>query len=373
MKKKIFLCTTVTSKDYKSWSNIPYLLHKNLEKRGFEVENVIFRELFPIKFLFNIPVRIAVKFFKVQTLYYFVRTPFHFFVTNLYSQYVRLVSKNEDVMIVQGFSYPMPNRKNKMFIIGDWPSAYLYEKFLKRTPSAFEMRSIERENKVIESANAVVTLFPDVHKYMLERYKNKNIYHYGNVVNIDEEIKISDDILNKKENSKKLLFIGKPFYIDGARELIAAVARLRSRGFDLEVDIIGIDSTLIEEKYNWLTLHGYLDKGIPSEKQKYYSLLENAKLFVNSTPKWNAFQATLEALHFYLPIVVRSNESLVQSFPNLDNISYLVGVKDNSLEEEIIKCIEFKEIYLEKCKHAHLAAKPYTWENFINKLVELIE
>ena len=276
-------------------------------------------------------------------------------------------------MVVQGFSYPLPNKKNRMFIIGDWPSAYLFEKFLKRTPGPFEMKSIERENRVIESADAVVTLFPDVHKYMLERYKNKNIYHFGNVVNVDEEIKIPDNILSKKKNSNKLLFIGKPFYIDGARELIAAVINLRSKGFEFDVDIVGIDSTLIEEKYSWLTLHGYLDKGIPSEKQKYYALLENAKLFVNTTPKWNAFQATLEALHFYVPIVVRPNESLVQSFPELAKISYLIEENINSLEFEIIKSIEFKEDYLEKCTQAHLAARPYTWNNFINNLMELIK
>ena len=337
MKKKIFLCTTVTSKDYKSWSNIPYLLHTNLQRRGFIVENFVFRELFPVRFLFNIPIRILIKFFKIKTTYYFVRTPIHFFTTYIISQYIRLVSNSEDIMLVQGFSYPLPNKKNKMFIIGDWPSAYLFEKFLKRTPSRLELRSIERENKVIESANAVVTLFPDVHKYMLERYKNKNIYYFGNVVNIDEEVKISDDILSKKKNSKKLLFIGKPFYIDGAKELISAVANLRSKGFEIEVDIVGIDSTLIDQKYSWLSLHGYLDKGIPSEKQKYYSLLENAKLFVNTTPNWNAFQATLEALHFYAPIVVRSNESLMQSFPELARISYLVGEGQGSLEDEIIK------------------------------------
>jgi hypothetical protein len=76
---KIYLCTTATSKKYKSWSNIPYLLHKNFERKDYKVKNFVLRELQPIKFLFNLPVRVLIKFFGLKTTYYYVRTPLHFF------------------------------------------------------------------------------------------------------------------------------------------------------------------------------------------------------------------------------------------------------------------------------------------------------
>ena len=370
---KIYLCTTATSKKYKSWSNIPYLLHKNFESKGYKVKNLVLRELEPIKFLFNLPVRVLIKFFGLKTTYYYVRTPLHFFSTYLCSQFIRFTSKDNDVMFVQGFSYPSHNTKNKMFIIGDWPSSYLFDNFLKRKPSKMEMKSVAREDLVIESADAVVTLYPDVHKYMLNRYQNKNIYYFGNVVNIDAEVTIPLDILTIKKNSNNLLFIGKPFYLDGANELISAVENLRARGYELNVDIVGIESNLISKKFDWLTIHGYLDKGRPSDKHKYYDLLKSAKLFINSTPRWNAFQATLEAMYFYTPIVVRSNESLIQTFSKLEGFSYLVTGRNEDLEKEIIKSLEYKEQYLEKCKNSHKAAEPYTWENFTQKLVGLFE
>jgi|APSaa5957512535_1039671.scaffolds.fasta_scaffold10077_2 hypothetical protein len=199
---KIYLCTTATSKKYKSWSNIPYLLHKNFESKGYKVKNLVLRELEPIKFLFNLPVRVLIKFFGLKTTYYYVRTPLHFFSTYLCSQFIRFTSKDNDVMFVQGFSYPSHNTKNKMFIIGDWPSSYLFDNFLKRKPSKMEMKSVAREDLVIESADAVVTLYPDVHKYMLNRYQNKNIYYFGNVVNIDAEVTIPLDILTIKKNTE---------------------------------------------------------------------------------------------------------------------------------------------------------------------------
>jgi len=368
---KVYLCTTATSKKYKSWSNIPYLLHKNFERSGYKVKNFVLREFQPIKFLFNLPVRVLIKFFGLKTTYYYVRTPLHFFFTYIYSQYIRFLSDDNDIMIVQGFSYPPHNNKNKMLILGDWPSSYLFDHFLKRKPSKMEKRSIAREDRVIERADAVVTLFPNVHKYMLNRYQNKNIYYFGNVVNIDAEVIIPLDILTIKKKSQKILFIGKPFYLAGANELISAVEHLRGQGYKLNVDIVGIEPNLINKKFDWLSVHGYLDKGKLADKHKYYTLLKNAKLFINTTPSWNAFQATLEAMYFYTPIVVRVNESLTQTFPKLEGFSYLVAERNEDLEKEIIKSIEHSGEYLEKCKQAHKAAKPYTWENFTQKLMEL--
>ena len=370
---KIYLCTTATSKDYKSWSNIPYLLHKNLQKKGYKVTNIVLREFFPIKFLYNFPLRVLIKYFGFKTTYYYVRTPIHFFFTRLYSLYIQFFSKTEDLMVVQGFSYPPHNKKNRMLILGDWPSAYLFEKFLKRPPSQCEMKSIAREDQVIEMADAVVTLFPDAHKYMLQRYQNKNIHYFGNVVNIDDEVNISLDILNKKAESKKLLFVGQAFYLDGANELVTAVENLRALGYELDVDIVGIKPGLIRQRFDWLTIHGYLDKGKQTDKRKYYDLMENAKLFVNTTPGWNGFQATLEAMYFYNPIVVRPNENLAQTFPMLENFSYIVGDKEGSLEEEIIKSFDLHDEYLEKCRKSHLAIEPYTWDKFTQNLLGLIK
>ena len=213
---KIYFCTTASSKNYKSWSNIPYLLHRNLEKRGYVVKNYVMREVEPLKTVFNFPIRVLNKFFKLGTTYFYVRTPVHFFFTYLYSRCIGLMSAKQDVMIVQGFSYPSHNGKNRQIVLGDWPSEYLFEKFLRRQPSRFERKSIDRENAVIEAAAAVITLFPNVREYMLRKYKNKNIYCFGNVVNVDDDVGVPADIQQRKINSNRLLFVGQPFYLPGA-------------------------------------------------------------------------------------------------------------------------------------------------------------
>ena len=370
---KIYFCTTASSKNYKSWSNIPYLLHRNLEKRGYVVKNYVMREVEPLKTVFNFPIRVLNKFFKLGTTYFYVRTPVHFFFTYLYSRCIGLMSAKQDVMIVQGFSYPSHNGKNRQIVLGDWPSEYLFEKFLRRQPSRFERKSIDRENAVIEAAAAVITLFPNVREYMLRKYKNKNIYCFGNVVNVDDDVGVPADIQQRKINSNRLLFVGQPFYLPGALELIAAVRSLRGKGVDCEVDIIGIDACLIGAEYAWLKVHGYLDKEKPEDKRKYYELLSNARLFVNTTPGWSGFQALMEAMYFYNPIVVRPNESLSSYFPNLKELAYILEEGGVSLVALLLRSFSDGARYQSMSKVSRQSVEASTWSNFTDGVIRLFK
>ena len=343
-----------------------------MEKKGYRVTNIVLREFEPFKMIFNLPVRILNKFFKINTTYLYVRTPMHFYLTNLYSNFIKLISDKQDVMVVQGFSYPINNRKNKQILLGDWPSEYLFEEFLKRQPSCFERKSIDRENDVIEAADAVITLFPNVREYMLRKYKNKNIYCFGNVVNIDDDVVLPADIQKRKIKSQKLLFIGQPFYLQGAHELIAAALSLRESGVNCEVDIIGINAGLIGSEYPWLTVHGYLDKERPEEKRKYYELVANARLFVNTTSAWSGFQSLLEAMYFYTPILVRPNGSLNSYFPNLNQLAYVLEDREVRLESLLIDSFSDSEKYQSMSELSHSSVKSFTWSHFTENMIKLI-
>ena len=370
---KIYFCTTAPSNKIKSWSNIPFMLHKNLEKQGCSIVNYEMREVEPFKSLFNFPIRILIKYFNVKTNYFYVRTPLHFFITSFVSLWIKLISNKSDVILVQGFSYPVNNKKNKHIILGDWPSEYLFEIFLNRKPSLCERKSIDRENKIIESADAVITLFPNVRDYMLKKYKNKNIFYLGNVVNVEDEILVPSDVLKIKLTSKRLLFIGQPQYILGAQELINASLSLRSIGYECQVDIVGIPAKLLGINYEWVNIHGYLDKDNPQDKLKYYELLINARLLINTNRGWSGFQAILEALFFYTPIIVRKNDMLINYFDNLEDVAYLLKDGNNSLDELIIDSFINLDRYKLMTEAASRSVEPYTWKNFTDKLIKLIK
>lgn len=370
---KIIFYTTAPSNEYKSWSNIPYLLQKNLEKRGYLVDNHVMREIGPLKAIFNLPVRIINKIREEKTTYFYVSTPLHFWWTQFKSRLIEMAPNDEVTIIVQGFSYPPKHGKRRQIIVGDWPSEYLFEKFLKRKPNRLERKSLDRENRVIEKADAVVTLFPNVRDYMLTKYINPNIYWLGNVVNTDDDVKVPEDIIERKAKSTRLVFIGQSFYLRGAEEIITAAKRVRHHGVKCEVDIIGIDPRLIDAKYEWLTVYGYLDKDKPSEKRKFYELLADARLFVNTTPGWSGFQALLEAMYFYTPIVVRPNEMLDSYFSNLTQIAHIVTPEGPGLDSILIEGLRNNQRHEKMSQEARLAVESSTWKNFMDKLERLIK
>ncbi|AWW45637.1 hypothetical protein DPM18_01690 [Polynucleobacter paneuropaeus] len=366
---KIFLCTTASCKFQKSWSNIPFFLNQFLVKYGFNVENIVLKESSVPAFLYNGFFRIFRKIIKSQSTYFYSRTKFHFFLMRLYGTYIKYISAKEDIILQQGYSFSLKNGKNKVILFGDWPYAYYFNKFAKRLPNQYEIRSIFREDKVIENADAVVTLFPDVYDFMTSRYQNKNIFYFGNVVNVD--VLIPSDILSTKVVSKKIIFIGKEHYLSGALELIDAVNKVQKCMGNIHLDIVGIPSKLIHQNYPWLTVHGYLNKDDPRQRSVYYDLLKNARVFVNPTRGWNAFQATLEAMFFSCPIIVRENVNLRKTFPFLENFSYLID-DSSALVDCLQLCLKDQELFKSKSLSASATSSLHTWDYFMGQLTKKV-
>jgi hypothetical protein len=48
----------------------------------------------------------------------------------------------------------------------------------------------------------------------------------------------------------------------------------------------------------------YLDKGSDAHRALYYPLFKEARMFINTTPKWSSFSASVEAMYFYTPVVI---------------------------------------------------------------------
>jgi glycosyltransferase involved in cell wall biosynthesis len=126
-------------------------------------------------------------------------------------------------------------------------------------------------------------------------------------------------------------------------------------------------------KYSWLKIHGYLDKQNPCDKVKYYDILSNARLFVNTTPRWSGFQALLEAMYFHNPIVVQSNESLRSYFSNLTAVGFILEKEGPSLESILVESLNDTARYQQMSDAAHKAVESSTWNNFTTELIGLLK
>ena len=95
----------------------------------------------------------------------------------------------------------------------------------------------------------IFPLFPGVTEYMKDHYKNKNIFYLGNVINSLYDV-TNSQILEKKSNSKSLLFIGSRRYVEGAQCLVDAFHVLKKDHPNLSLNIIGMNESDFGDRSN---------------------------------------------------------------------------------------------------------------------------
>jgi glycosyltransferase involved in cell wall biosynthesis len=279
-----------------------------------------------------------------------------------------------DASIFLTFSFSSMRLSTKPTILFcDWTYDYSLKYFAERAPDIMERQSIHRENANIEGADLVLPLFPRAAKYMRSCYKNKNIYYLGNVINSTQE-NSEAEILELKKISKSIVFVGSSQYVEGARSLIKAFHEFKKECPWLELDLIGMTDDYFEQPLpKGVFCHGYLNKDKTDERKLYYELIYKAKVLVNTTPRWGAFSAALEAMYHYTPVIVTPYPDFVDTFgQEIDFGFYCV----NNEVESIVKGLRkvFTDPMHERlCVNANNAAKEHTWDAYISKMLNKIE
>ena len=313
--KEVTVFTNEDSSNINTWSNVPFFFTETLISRGIRVNRVDLSPSPILNRIYSTTWERIIRIIYRDTTYTYFRSLIHFLDARLRIKEALNKFDNSEMNIFLTFSFSSVGMtKRPTVLICDWPYEHYINYRQNRKPDLFEKRSIKRENNQIEGANLIFPLFPDVTKYMKTRYKNKNIFYLGNVINSLYDPNDSE-ILEKKSNSDSLLFIGGRKYIQGAQCLVDAFHVLKKDYPHLSLNIIGMnDSDVFGVPKDGINCYGYLDKGKDVDRQLYYSLLQDAKIFVNTTPKWGAFSATLEAMYFYNPVIVTPFKEFVETF-----------------------------------------------------------
>jgi glycosyltransferase involved in cell wall biosynthesis len=366
--KEVTVFTNGDSRNLSTWSNVPYFFTETLLLKGIQVNRV---DISPSPFLAKIYAKTFQKLLKAinNRTYDYLRSFMHFIDVKLKIWKALKKCKDSDVSIFLTFSFSSAGLTKKPTILFcDWTYDHYFKYFLNREPDLLERACIAREDRQIENADLVFPLFPGVADYMKSRYGNRNIFYLGNVVNslldVDEF-----EILEKKLSANNILLIGSTKYLEGAESLIQAYISLKERFPKLSLSIVGMNREDFVALPDGVTCYGYLDKAKKEERELYYSLLIGAKVFVNTTPKWGAFSATLEAMYFYNPIIVTPYDEFVQTFGLDINFGYYCNDDSiASLCSNIINILE-NAFYKSLTINAHEAVKDYTWSAYIDKLL----
>lgn len=366
--EKIMVFTYGDADSAKTWSNVPYFLTRTLENKGYNVVKVNTRKCYLLQRCVD---KIIHMFFK--------NTEMAFAFTKLNERIVSRVSaramkKNHDakLVIVTNFSYlPSCLNNKKTLIFSDWTFEYLIRDMKKRSPSKLESRVIKRQTEVIKKADVVVSLF-HIAEDMKIKY-NKNIYYLGNVINIDDDIKSKQT--QKDIHKNRVLFIGQKKYVKSLEKIIMAINEIEKTGLEVKLDVIGMceeDVDNISTKN--VQFYGYLDKTLDIQKEKYYNLINNAKICINTSEGWGGFSSIIECMYLNTPIITSRYSEFEETFGKCIDFGFYCEKNDkNEITKLITKILKMDEKdYKNMSDNAYRAVKDFTWDRYVDKMLELV-
>lgn len=369
--REIIFFSIGNSSDVSTWSNVPYLFAKQLEKRGIILRRVNLHIGKNVRILYNRTLFLLLNIIYPKHEYSFERTFLYRFIVNRLIK--KSVKKYSSADFCIFFGYNFYNKFNNIpsLLFGDWTYEILIHERLNREFYWFEKLYSKREETIINSANIIISLFPKCADRIKEQCPEANVFYLGNnVINSLYEEELDDNrILSIKNSSKKILFIGQSKYIEGAKLLIESL-KIISKDDNYELHIIGMDASLFENLPFNVFCHGYLRKDNIKERKLYYDLLISAKVLINPTPLWAGYSSIVEGMFFYTPIVVTPFKDFVDEFGiNIDFGVYNEIFSAEVLSQNILSVIHSHN-YLGFCKRAHERVKNYTWDNYIDKLLK---
>ena len=360
-----------------TWSNFPYFFLKTLEEKGHKVirVNTALEDSNFFAWLFIKGYNKIYRKFHKGGLFIFNRKP-------IYQKLVRKKMKKAlaqhpeaDLLLSFDFSNSISDATNvKTLLFCDWSIEYLIRCIQGRTPTKREERLIEEQNRTIDGADYVVSIFPNAQEFMQSRTKNKIRFYDGYVINAMAELPPVREMAEGRHGSRNILFIGSTKYHDSAVTLIQAVKRYHTAHPGeppFSVQVIGMTENRLP-KENFVKCYGYLNKDNAEQNQLYSSLLKDAKFLVNTQTILGGASSIIEVLHYGLPVVVTETADLDKLLGK--EIDFGVYCQENSVDDICRSIDKIESLGLEEYENMSLQAEKavqgYTWDAYIDRLLE---
>lgn len=371
--KEIILFSYGDANNASSWSNVPYCFSKELERRGIIVRKT---NIAPSKWLskaFSIVICKLLKMRYPLIEYDWTRTSLFAKLTEY--KIKRTVEKysSAECCIFMNFDFCNRYLQIPSILFCDWTYQILIKDRQKRNLYPLEEKFALRQSEAIMRAKLVISLFPCCAKKMEIDYPNANIHCLGgNIINNLCRTPLNlETVINKKLDSNKILFIGQKKYLIGAKLVIQAMEEIRGKGLNYTLDIIGLKVRDIGNIPDFVTCHGYLHKDNYLENELYYRLICDAKVLINPCKIWGGFSSTIEAMYFATPVIVAPYEDFVTTFGKEVKFGYYFNSSSPECLANLIEKLEDKGKYKSMCVEAHAVTSNHTWENYVDKMIEL--
>jgi glycosyltransferase involved in cell wall biosynthesis len=362
--------TVGDSRKISTWSNVPYFFTRTLERQGHRVHRVDIGPDPVLKLAYDLVWNTWCTLTGRPSEHEYFRSRINHALTSWQiERAMRRRPNNHNIFLTFSFGANRDRRPYTLFCDRTFEKQIDY--LAGRSARPLEERTVERERRNLREAEHVVSLFPEMARELKVTYGNK-VKYYGNVVNLDLEVSDADGILAEKERSIELVFIGGDKYRPGLELLVQAVAELNARGGpSITVHVIGMKRGDLRQAPANVIFHGYLDKAVPEQRQRYSEILRKAYLFVNPSPKWASFSASCEAMFLYTPVVIFPYAEFMETFGPEANVgAFLREESPAHIADVIAELVQDRARWRTKAHAAHAAVKHFTWDAYVQRFVQ---
>ena len=369
--KEITVFSIGDANELSTWSNVPYFFTKNLEFKNIKVNRVNLEENKTLRLIYKYSFFAFLKLFNKNSNHTYFRSGLNYFLTNCKIKKAIKEFNQSEILIFLTYSFCANKYNNKkVVLLGDWFYLYYISTFLKMEPMWFEKKALAREKKHINYADNVINLFPKSQEFNVKHFNSKKQFYLGHVINGNYDLN-HEEIISKKLNSRKLLFIGNKKYMVGALNLIKSFEKLNTNA---ELHIIGLTKQDVGIHLPGLFYYGYLNKGIILENELYYKLIIEARVIVNTNPNWGSFSAITEAMYYQTPVIALPYPEFTKTYGTEINFGFYVNedVTDDLTSKLTDILNDSKDEQLNKMKSALNQVKNFSWSAYTNKVINLI-
>jgi hypothetical protein len=376
---RAILCADGDSRNIDFWSNIPYLLAAELERRGIELVHVNLTQPLWIKRLwrYTLGPRHKLRHWRTSIDFYRSRTN-HWLTTRQLNQAVRWHGSPGTILINLSISSAPTRSPIPVVLLSDWSYHHFITERLGRQPDRAERGTIARDTAAMVRASLVVLLFPESAARLHHQIPAGRFRFLGHVIN-DHPLATpppTEPPAATPHRPWRLLFIGRPRYREGLERLTAAL-ELMPLEPTVQLDVIGInaaEASLLSTGSHPIHLHGYLSKAEPSQRQLYYQLLNQADLIVNASDRWGGFSATVEAMHRRTAVLTPPYGEFTALFGEAIAFGALLpDLSPQALATAVSDQLSDAHNLAAQQQAAHAAVAGFSWPAFVDRLFTELE
>ncbi|KMM17580.1 glycosyltransferase [Synechococcus sp. GFB01] len=373
------MCADGDSRDINLWSNIPFLLGAELERRGIELIRVNLQAPWLIRRLwrYSLGPRHKLRHWHTSIDFYRSRTN-HWLTTRRLDRAVRRHGGPGTLLINLSISCAPSKSTIPVVLLSDWSYHHYINERLGREPDRAERGTIARETAAMARASLVVVLFPESAARLQRQIPAGRFRFLGHVIN-DHPLAPpppAQPPAATLHRPWRLLFVGRPRYLEGLELLLQAVALLPA-DLPVQLDAIGIGAPDLASPPALqlpVHLHGYLSKADPAQRHTYYSLLNQADLVITASSGWGGFSATVEAMHRRTAVLTAPYAEFQALFgTTIPFGAYLPELTPAALAVAITTQLREPDRLAQQQQAAHTAVLEFTWEVFVDRLLAELE